>query len=777
MEPLSRISNRKKYFILCALLALPISGIIAQYDPSVTATPTDFFNQERSEHILLKLAQKEVNTNRVFFKAILTSNSPSFVGEYSKVMRVVLIDDKGEVLKKQHHKIVGQEVNGNVALPKRMAPGTYSIRAYTKWMKNFGEDNYTQENFSFKSKMNKVLNETQIGIEGGQLVNDILTKVAVRIPEDFKSNDAADNIITDSANTTITKLSKYSSTVYGAHMSPKANEQYFVSLHNGERIALPTVLKSGYSISVNNRDPQKTIVRINTTLNNVHNPVLLKGSYLGTIIFQNDISFNTEGTATIQLEKNRFPKGIIDLELCKEDDQKISFRPIHNDSGFTAVEFSQEQSPFGEAVLAMKLNTKIFQNNIKSAAVSVRKINSEDEGAVPYEEISNTTNSNRRFLKDLEILAATQATHKHSSDDFTTDNKSFVKEIGLGLKAYAFDLNNTLLRNTSIQVMASKVDSPLWIQEYQTDNNGILDIKDIPLEGTVSIIFRTEANETKSRLVKIEPIKEDSFISSPLSQKEVSKITSLSQKKKDTTAPFLDTESLVLNEVLLRAKNKNDKKDRPSVYGIDVDKFRTKYQDPNNPKTLPQLLMEIPGVQVVGEDFNATVTIFRGIGRPLFVVDGFPLAHASGEAGSAFGGPAPSPLNNVLDILIPSDIERIELLVGPDAAVYGSRGAGGVLLFYTKTGKSPYISRKEGQYLFNGYAPTLDFSTYREQLSKRNKRNTNLLYWNPQIDLDLKGEAKLDIPELTKGTKVAIETLIIGLDGCTQHITKVVTIK
>jgi hypothetical protein len=53
--------------------------------------------------------------------------------------------------------------------------------------------------------------------------------------------------------------------------------------------------------------------------------------------------------------------------------------------------------------------------------------------------------------------------------------------------------------------------------------------------------------------------------------------------------------------------------------------------------TLAQLLMKIPGVQVAGDGFNTSVTIFRGIGKPLFVVDGFPLAQGTGEIGSSLG--------------------------------------------------------------------------------------------------------------------------------------------
>lgn len=70
---------------------------------------------------------------------------------------------------------------------------------------------------------------------------------------------------------------------------------------------------------------------------------------------------------------------------------------------------------------------------------------------------------------------------------------------------------------------------------------------------------------------------------------------------------------------------------------------------------------------------------------PLYVVDGtpFPSTTMSGIFGGA-GGVVTSPLNS----LNPADIESIEVLKDADAtAIYGSRGANGVILITTKKGK------------------------------------------------------------------------------------------
>lgn len=72
---------------------------------------------------------------------------------------------------------------------------------------------------------------------------------------------------------------------------------------------------------------------------------------------------------------------------------------------------------------------------------------------------------------------------------------------------------------------------------------------------------------------------------------------------------------------------------------------------------------------------------------PLFIVDGVPFASdAIGNVQTSSNIPNPtSPLNT----LTPSDIESIEILKDADAtAIYGSRGANGVVLITTKKGKA-----------------------------------------------------------------------------------------
>ncbi|MCL7988060.1 SusC/RagA family TonB-linked outer membrane protein [Sphingobacterium sp. lm-10] len=117
------------------------------------------------------------------------------------------------------------------------------------------------------------------------------------------------------------------------------------------------------------------------------------------------------------------------------------------------------------------------------------------------------------------------------------------------------------------------------------------------------------------------------------------------------------------------------------------------------PFTAPDQLIQgkAPGVQMInnsGQPGGETTVRIRGnsavtgTGRPLYVVDGMaldgrtPRPERQAEFGSSPGG-------NPLAFLNPNDIESMEVLKDASAAaIYGSRGAYGVVLINTKRGKA-----------------------------------------------------------------------------------------
>ena len=112
----------------------------------------------------------------------------------------------------------------------------------------------------------------------------------------------------------------------------------------------------------------------------------------------------------------------------------------------------------------------------------------------------------------------------------------------------------------------------------------------------------------------------------------------------------------------------------------------------------PEQLLQgrTPGVIVSpssGEPGAASTINIRGSAsirsnqEPLYVIDGVPIS-PGGTSGTASGIEGTSTPENPLAFLNPNDIESISILKdASSAAIYGSRGANGVILITTKSGK------------------------------------------------------------------------------------------
>jgi TonB-dependent SusC/RagA subfamily outer membrane receptor len=91
-------------------------------------------------------------------------------------------------------------------------------------------------------------------------------------------------------------------------------------------------------------------------------------------------------------------------------------------------------------------------------------------------------------------------------------------------------------------------------------------------------------------------------------------------------------------------------------------------------RSLADYLTKVPGVNVRGSGDNAYVTIrgissFQSGNTPLYVIDGQTVGNNYSQA------------NNMVN---PQDIDYVRVLKGPDAAIYGVRGANGVIVIVTK---------------------------------------------------------------------------------------------
>lgn len=140
-----------------------------------------------------------------------------------------------------------------------------------------------------------------------------------------------------------------------------------------------------------------------------------------------------------------------------------------------------------------------------------------------------------------------------------------------------------------------------------------------------------------------------------------------------------------------------------------------------------------------GEPGSATDITIRGLNsisasnKPLYVIDGIPLESDESEVNIS-GAPGASSMNP-LAFLDPRDIESIDILKDASAAaIYGSRGANGVIIITTKTAKKgdPFldlgVSVGKAEYAKRmDVLGAKEYAEYMHEFHPENSRYTNRL--------------------------------------------------
>ena len=154
----------------------------------------------------------------------------------------------------------------------------------------------------------------------------------------------------------------------------------------------------------------------------------------------------------------------------------------------------------------------------------------------------------------------------------------------------------------------------------------------------------------------------------------------------------LERSSETLKEVVITALNISREKSSLGYSLTQVDSKEINQVKQNNP--INSLAGKVAGLHISstpsGIDGSSRV-VLRGVSslasgnRPLIVIDGIPVSGGSYGGASEWGG---TDKGDALSDINPEDVESMSVLKGAGAAaVYGSRGANGVILITTKKGR------------------------------------------------------------------------------------------
>lgn len=271
----------------------------------------------------------------IWFKGYTSFDSrPSVL---SGVLYVELADQAGNIVERKMLPVFGGAAAGNLSLPKDITAGTYRIKAYTAWMKNFDPafmfhrdiPVVTDASVGGTDQKDDTPFSVQFLPEGGNLVTNLTSFIA------FKATDAlgypvdVKGEIVDDEGNRLNNLQTIHDGMGKFAITPKAGKQYFAVIKargKEKKVALPKVSSSGVVLHIINKQVTDSANhRINYYVQKFDSSAEFNNLYLvvqmqGKPVDVEEIDFSSQRTpgavqASGQINTEKFPEGVAQVTL------------------------------------------------------------------------------------------------------------------------------------------------------------------------------------------------------------------------------------------------------------------------------------------------------------------------------------------------------------------------------------------------------------------------------------------------------------------------------
>jgi hypothetical protein len=211
---------------------------------------------------------------------------------------------------------------GDIVLPKDLEPGAYSLRAYTQWMRNFGDPAYFHkdiwvgelgEGWEYTGSDSKL----NLGFfpEGGNLVEGIKSKIGFKATDAYgRSTDVIGYILNTQSDTLLQFQSEHLG-MGSFTFTPKENESYEVyaksSEQNWKKFAFSNIQKQGYVLDFDplySEEEIKVEIRNNLGKGNEDKKLFLIGLSKGQKVYEKEFD-GKQAINTTLISKEEFYPG------------------------------------------------------------------------------------------------------------------------------------------------------------------------------------------------------------------------------------------------------------------------------------------------------------------------------------------------------------------------------------------------------------------------------------------------------------------------------------
>jgi TonB-dependent SusC/RagA subfamily outer membrane receptor len=546
-------------------------------------------------------------------------------------------------------------------------------------------------------------------------------------------------------------------------MQPEVGESYYAIVKSSKGVErkfnLPATVNNGVALHlVSNRGKIYYEMKNHTALPNEHYNLLVhsRGRALALFALKDSVG---------QVSEALLPPGIVSFSvidtLYNTYCERLFFIPRTTPSSVSMVSdkavYGKRQAvnldlnlqsatgkvPQGNFSISVTDSKMVKLDSVGGDILSYLLLSSDIKGYIeePGSYFSDNTVVGR---EKLDVLMLTQGWKRFSTANVVKANfkePSYYMEVGQALTGKVLDVFNKPAKKCGI-IMLSPMKG--LIKLAQTDSLGRYLIDGFEFADSTSFVLKAKRDKGFGD-VEIIP-DADVFPASSLFIPTTPLKTTLTnldyfQQSKEKYYSDGGMRVVDLSEVTIKAAKKNKNETTHFYSGMETNKLTAEKLADYPGMTVLELLSMMPGIQVNGDQ----VSIRNASGNPTFYIDDIESLSMDD-----------------ITYLNSSDIEEISVFKGPDATIFGSKGANGVVAIALKKG---YVRKAETAISMTTitplglqkpaafYVPKYNVDSVR--LNRKSDLRTTI-YWNPELVTDSTGTVHVKFYSADKANNYSV---------------------
>ncbi|MDF9799474.1 hypothetical protein OKW21_004737 [Catalinimonas alkaloidigena] len=744
----------------------------------------------------------------VWFKAYLVDAATNEPVSQEEVVHINILDKQGEAVERIKLKSTDGKIAGSLSLPSSLPGGEYQMVAYTDWMRNFDDESFfrksiriwevTAEQEALQQSSTDQLSQLadlQFFPEGGDWVAGIESTIAFKATDREGLGVAVKGEIQDSEGNIVTSFESLHAGMGVFSLLPEAETQYTAVLTKAdgstERYQLPQVQENGYVLSVDEYAEQ------NQLLVDVKSKVNEREDLLLTLVGNDKMLYSealsaAEGEHQVSIAKSELPAGINRITLVTAEGEPLAERLVflHPERQLQLNVKMDEPQYLKREEVSLTVETTDADGNPVPANISLAIT---DEELVPEDLEKRNIFSHLLLTSDLKGFVEQP---DYYFNDITEEKQLALRNVMMTHGWRRFAWNEELPQVAHTQKAALSIDGKLvkdngdpvehgevilYVKDQhqiflveETDEEGNFSFEGFDFTDSVELVMQGTTAKG-SRDVKVvmdeqgfvpEWNEATEFIAPDQLLATTEQYVSRSANQASVEESRLGLKEMLLKEIVVEERRENL---------VEPFKLHSRADVVIDAETLPiapsgnileALQGRIAGVQIYRSGMFDYRAVIRGYGSPLYLIDGVPVDASAMSMVSQY------------------DIDRVEVLKGPSAAIYGGRGGGGVIALFTKRGGPQYEEVEPSENIIlhkaHGFHKVREF--YSPKYTAEGKTDLpdyrTTLYWNPNVQTNEEGKATVSFYTADRNTSYRIVMnglTAAGLPGSAEYTFEVNT--